>query len=315
MRKRWPARAPFEDGLLAVSKLHSIHYSLYGNPEGAPVFFLHGGPGCGCDDEDATWFDPDRFLVVTHDQRGCGRSTPWAEIENNTPHDLVGDIAKLRAHLGIVQPVLLFAGSWGTTLALLFAQAHPEQVREMILRGVYTCGWEDQDYFYAEKGGGSFSPEAYERFVQSLPPGEGRIQERLHRLFEESDQEGKRKWFWVLAAYEYSFFGVSADELDQDADAFRAHFAEMRINCHYQANRFFLEDEQILTSIDRIQQIPTTIVHGARDVICPPRVAWRLHRHLPGSKLVLLDGAGHLSSEPRIEQALLDAVADFAARA
>jgi proline iminopeptidase len=184
----------------------------------------------------------------------------------------------------------------------------------MILRGVYTCGFEDQDYFYSEKGGGSFSPEAYERFVGSLPPGEDRIQERLHRLFERSDEEGKRKWFWVLAAYEYSFFGVSADELDRDTDAFRAHYAEMRINCHYQANRFFLEDEQILRDTSRIQQIPTTIVHGACDVICPPRVAWRLHRMLPRSNLVLVDGAGHLSSEPGIEQALLAAVADFARR-
>lgn len=312
--RRWPVAPAFEQGLLPVGEGHEIHYALYGNPEGEPVFFLHGGPGCGCDAEDATWFDPRRFLVVTHDQRGSGRSTPWAEICQNTPHNLVGDIERLRSHLRIDRPFLVFAGSWGTTLALLYAQAHPQNIRSMILRGVFTCGWKDQDYFYSEDGAARFSPAAWERLMAELPPGPDRIQERLHRLIEEGDEAQRRRWFAVLAAYEYSFFDVSSEFSTTDPEDFDKHFAEIRINCHYQAHRFFLEDEQILRNTGRIEEIPVTIVHGLRDVICPPMVAWRLHRRLPKSQLIAIESAGHLASDPRIERALLAAVSEWAER-
>lgn len=309
---RWPVAPAFEQGLLQVGGVHEIHYALYGNPEGEPVFFFHGGPGCGCDAEDATWFDPQRFLVVTHDQRGSGRSTPWAEIRQNTPRDLVEDIERLRAHLRINCPFLVFAGSWGTTLALLYAQAYPQNIRAMILRGVFTCGWKDQDYFYSEDGAARFSPAAWERLVAALPPGTDRIQERLNRLIEAGDEDEKRRWFAVLSAYEYSFFDASSEISFNDPEAFDRNFAEIRINCHYQAHRFFLEDEQILRNTGRIERIPVTIVHGLRDVICPPIVAWRLHRRLPKSQLIAIEGAGHLSGDPRIERALLTAVGGWA---
>jgi proline iminopeptidase len=181
----------------------------------------------------------------------------------------------------------------------------------MILRGVFTCGWKDQDYFYSEEGAARFSPEAWDRLVGSLPPGTDRIQERLHRLLEEADDEGKRKWFAVQLAYEFSFFESPAGEPEEPASAFEAHFAEMRINAHYQAHRFFLEDEQILNNTHRLEDIPLTIVHGLRDVICPPMVAWRLHQRLPRSTLVLVPNAGHLSRDPGIERALLDAVSGW----
>ena len=312
MHEPWPEIPPFDQGLLAVGAIHKVHYALYGNPKGVPVIFLHGGPGAGCSDDDARWFDPDRFLVVTHDQRGCGKSTPWAEIQDNTPQDLVSDIERLRAHLGIVRPALIFAGSWGTTLALLYAQAHPENIAEMILRGVFTCGWKDQDYFYSEDGAARFSPRAWESFVAELPPGSDRIQERLHRLFETGGPEEKKKWFSVLFAYEYSFFDESAYGPPDDAGTFEEHYAEMRINCHYQAHRFFLEDEQILRNTTRIEHIPTTIVHGLRDVICPPMLAWRLHRRLPKSRLILVKNGAHLASDPEIRRTLLDSVKGWA---
>ena len=310
--ERWPEISPFEEGHLAVGDIHEVHYALYGNPEGEPVFFFHGGPGCGCCDDDARWFDPQRFLVVTHDQRGSGRSTPRAEIRQNTPQDLVEDIERLRVHLRIDRPLFIFAGSWGTTLALLFAQAFPRNVAAMILRGVFTCGWKDQDYFYTEDGAVRFSPEAWERFVAELPPGTDRVQERLNRLFQEGSPEEQRKWFAVLFAYEYSFFDDSAEGPPGDPTAFETHYAEMRINCHYQAHRFFLEDEQILRNTGRIEQIRVTIVHGLRDVICPPVVAWRLHRKLPMSRLILVKDGGHLSSDPGIERALLEAIDGWA---
>jgi proline iminopeptidase len=308
MQELWEQISPFDEGHLAVSDIHNVHYALYGNPEGVPVIFLHGGPGGGCCDDDARWFDPDRFFVVTHDQRGCGKSIPWAEIRDNTPQELVGDIEKLRAHLRIERPFLIFAGSWGTTLALLYAQACPENVAGMVLRGVFTCGWKDQDYFYSEDGAARFSPKAWERFVAELPPGSDRIQERLHRLFEEGGSEEKKRWFAVLFAYEYSFFEDSEGGPAKDPATFEAHYAEMRINCHYQANRFFLEDGQILRNTKRIEHVRATIVHGLRDVICPPMMAWTLHRRLPKSRLILVREGGHLSTDPGIKRALLEEV-------
>ena len=198
--------------------------------------------------------------------------------------------------------------SWGTTLALLYAQTYPKNVAGMILRGVFTCGWKDQDYFYSEDGAARFSPKAWERFVAELPPSSDRIQERLHRLLEEGGPEERERWFAVQFAYEYSFFEGSEGGPPEDPTTFEAHYAEMRINCHYQAHRFFLEDGQILRNTKRIEHMRVTIVHGLRDVICPPMVAWRLHRRLPKSRLILVKDAGHLASDPGIEHALLEVV-------
>ncbi len=307
----WPAASPFKEDRLSVSEIHKIHYALYGNSDGIPVFFLHGGPGAGCSDDDARWFDPGKYLIVTHDQRGSGKSAPRAEIRDNTPHDLIEDVEKLRKHLGIAGPVSIFAGSWGTTLALLYAQAYPDHVSRMILRGIFTCGWEDQDYFYSATGAARFSPEAWDAFIAKLPAGDDRIQERLHRLIEESDKEGKRKWCAVQTEYEYSFFGVSPEDLEKDASSFESTFPEMRINSHYQANRFFLEDEQILKNTDSIKEIPITIVHGTHDVICPPAFAWRLHKRLANSTITFVKDGEHISSDPGIQQALLKAVSNW----
>lgn len=304
----WPPISPFREGFLQVSTIHRIRFALYGNPDGTPVFFLHGGPGAGCTDEDARWFDPEEYMIITHDQRGSGKSVPWAEIEDNTPQDLVEDLERLREHLNIADPVAIFAGSWGTTLALLYAEAYPGNVSTMILRGVFTCGWEDQDYFYSPEGAARFSPQAWERFIKKLPEGDDRIQERLHRLLEESDEEEKKKWCAVQSEYEYSFFTTSSMDSQWSQEDHDALFAEMRINSHYQANRFFLEDGQILNNAGSIAHIPVCIIQGTRDVICPPSFAFELHRRLPRSRLILVQRGEHLASDPPVEQALLEAV-------
>jgi len=301
----WPEIKPFQKGFLKVSEIHKIHFALYGNPNGEPVFFLHGGPGCGCTDEDARWFDPARYFIITHDQRGSGLSIPRAEINNNTPKDLVNDIEKLRTYLKIDIPLLIFAGSWGTTLALLYAQAFPGNVEKMILRGAFTCSWDDQDYFYSEKGAARFSLKAWNIFINKLPNGRGRIQDRIHKLIEDSDIEGKKKWCRILAEYEYSFFNITTEEFEKNMQEFEMYFPEMRINIYYQANRFFLEDNQIINNSESIKNIPVTIIHGTNDVICPPALAVNLHKVLPKSTLTLVEAAGHLSSEPKIKQALL----------
>lgn len=306
--KLWPPISPFKENLLSVSKIHRIRYALYGNSKGVPVFFLHGGPGCGCNDEDARWFDPKKYLIITLDQRGSGKSTPRTEIKDNTPQDLVEDIEKLRKHLNITGTISIFAGSWGTTLALLYAEAYPKNVSRMILRGIYTCGWKDQDYFYSETGAARFSPEAWDKFIKRIPDGNDRIQERLHRLIENSDEEGKRKWFIVQAEYEYSFFNISPEDFEKEMSNFESAFAEMRINSHYQANRFFLEDEQILKNTELIKDIPITIIHGTHDVICPPIFAWKLHKQLSNSILIFVNRGEHISSDPEIQKALIEAV-------
>lgn len=304
----WPEITPFREGYLSVGDVHKVRYALYGNPRGRPVFFLHGGPGSGCSDADARWFDPDKYLIVTHDQRGSGKSIPRAEILDNTPQDLVEDIERLRKHLNIKDPIDIFGGSWGATLALLYAEAYPKNVSRMILRGVYPASYEDQDYLYSADGGGQLSPQAWEKFTSSLPPGEDRIQERLHRLMEEADLEGKKELCRIQSEYEFSFFDIPEEEYQKALNDFEGSYPEMRINNHYQANRFFLEDRQIEKNAGRIQHIPITIIQGMKDPICPPSFAQRLHRNLPNAKLVLVDGAGHLSSDPGIRNALLEAL-------
>lgn len=307
----WPPISPFEEDFLSVSEVHRIRYALYGNPGGIPVFFLHGGPGGGCCDDDARWFDPERYCIVIHDQRGSGKSEPYAEIKDNTPQDLVEDLEKLRRHLNIAGPISIFAGSWGTTLALLYAETYPKNVSKMILRGVFTCGWNDQDYFYSETGAARFSPEAWDSFIARIPDGEDRIQERLHRLIEESDEKGRKKWSCIQTDYEYSFFDMPPEDLKRETSNFESTFAEMRINSYYQANRFFLEDEQILKNTESIKDIPITIIHGTHDVICPPMFAWKLHRRLSNSKLRFVKRGEHLASDPGIRKALIEAVKDW----
>ena len=304
----YPLRQPFREGFLEVSNIHKIRFALYGNPKGKPVFFIHGGPGCGSTDDDACWFDPDKYFVITHDQRGSGKSIPRAEIKENTPQYLVEDTEKLRNYLRIQSPVSIFGGSWGSTLALLYAEAYPQNVLRMILRGVFTCTYDDQDYFYSESGAARFSPEAWNRFISSMPPGEGRIQERFHNLIEKSNEEEKIKWYTKLAEYEYSFFGMLPDEVKNEIEKSKSVIPEMRINTFYQANRFFLEDDQILINAERIKNIPVTIIHGTRDIICPPEFAWKLYKKLSNAELIYVQDAGHLSSDPKIREALLKAV-------
>ncbi len=193
-------------------------------------------------------------------------------------------------------------------MALLYAEAYPQNVSRMILRGIFTCSWEEQDYFYSAEGAARFSPEAWDRFIVKIPEGEGRIQERLHHIIEESDDEGKRKWCATLAEYEYSFFNLSAEDYGKAMSDFDSMFAEMRINTYYQAHRFFLEDGEILRNTHSIKDIPITIVQGTRDVICPPVNAWKLNRRLSESRLVLVKGGEHISSDPRMQQVLLEAV-------
>ncbi len=306
-----PEIQPFTQGFLETGAIHSVSYSLYGNPQGEPVFFLHGGPGGGCDDDDARWFNPEKYLIVTHDQRGCGKSIPYCVLKDNNTQNLVSDIERLRLHLGIEKPISIFAGSWGSTLALLYAEKYPRNVKRMILRGIFTCTNDEQDYFYRADGAARFSPVKWNKLILVLPKQEGRITDIFHNLFEKSDDEGKRKWCRVLAEYEFSFFNVPDEDFENAMTEFNRVFAEMRLNMYYQANRFFLKDYEILDSISAIRNIPVKIIHGMCDLVCLPDAAYRLHTLLPHSEFHLIPEAGHTSKHPSMLQALLAALQEW----
>ena len=309
--KLHPLIKPFTEDYLQVSDFHKIRYALYGNPKGNPVFFLHGGPGSGSDDDDARWFNPKKYLVVTHDQRGCGKSKPFGELKENNTKELVEDIEKLRLHLNIINPISIFAGSWGSTLALLYARKYPQKVKRMILRGIFTCTFEEQDYFYRADGAARFSPVKWNNLVSALPKGKGTLQKRINNLFESSDKKGRMKWCRLLADYEYSFFNVSNVDFEKAMTDFEKVYTEMRLNIYYQANRFFLKDKEILKNISKIRKIPLTIIHGMNDLVCLPVAAWNLHKLLPHSEFHLIPEAGHTSSHPNMQQALLKALRNW----
>lgn len=309
----FPAQRPLQVGYLRVSEIHEIFYALCGNPQGKPVFVLHGGPGYGCYPRLTQYFDPTKFLVVLHDQRGSGRSRPTGEIRENTTQDLVADIERLREHLKIDGKVLVFGGSWGSTVALAYAEAHPGRVRGLVLRGVFTASAAEPLNGFVGPMPRAFFPEAVAKFDAALS---GRLKdfepETVLALFMGDDKDAQRRVAdaWIRCAIKFGKMHASDDEVEAgwgDYDVIPG----ARIDCHYAANDFFLPEDQLLRDLHKIGDIPTTIIQGRYDMICPPSTAWRVHRGLPQSKLVIVEEAGHSETEPGITKALLEAVAEF----
>jgi proline iminopeptidase len=309
----YPEIEPHDAGQLQVSGLHSIHYEVSGNPEGKPVVFLHGGPGGGTDPKQRRFFDPAAYRIVLFDQRGCGRSTPHAELRENTTWDLVGDIEKLRAHLGI-ERWQVFGGSWGSTLALAYAQTHPRRVSELVLRGIFLLRRAELLWFYQE-GASALFPDAWEAFLAPIPMAErGDLMKAYHRRLTGDDAsarlEAARAWsVWEAST---SFLLQRPDYIANAAgDEFALAFA--RIEAHYFVHRGFLERElQLLENIGRLRHIPSVIVQGRYDVVCPMASAWQLHRAWPEAELVIVPDAGHSAFEPGILEALVAATDRFA---
>ncbi len=316
MTSLYPEIEPHASGLLRVDDVHEIYWEVSGNPNGKPVVFLHGGPGGGTEPKHRRFFDPKRYRIVLLDQRGCGKSRPHASLENNTTWHLVDDIEALRRHLEI-ERWQVFGGSWGSTLALAYAQQHPERVTELVLRGIFTVAQDEMDWFY-RNGTRMLFPDAYADFLSAIPEDEhDDIIAAYHRRLTGDDPKIR-----AAAARAWSLWECRVATLMPDPDLVR-HCEETsftlafaRIECHYFVNAGFLETEtQLLDNIDAMRHIPGVIVHGRYDVICPPRNAWRLHAAWPESKLKLVDDAGHSANEPGIVRALVEATDSFADRA
>ncbi len=309
----YPEIEAFQTGRLRVSPLHELYFEVSGNPNGKPVVFLHGGPGGGSDPRYRRFFDPQRYRIVLLDQRGCGKSTPYASLEDNTTWHLVEDLEALREHLGIDR-WQVFGGSWGSTLALAYAQAHPARVSELVLRGIFLLRRKEIDWFY-QHGASELFPDAWESYLAPIPVAErDDLVAAYHRRLT-GDDPAERE----ACAVAWSVWEGSTSRLVPDADMVRRtgdpHFAEAfaRIECHYFVNRGFLRsDAQLLEDVDRIRHIPAVIVQGRYDVVCPMDSAWALHRAWPEAEFVIVPDAGHAVAEPGITRALLDATDRFA---
>ena len=309
--KLWPPIEPFQSGYLKVSEIHEIYYELSGNSEGKPVFFLHGGPGGSSSPYMRRFCDPDKFLMVLSDQRGAGKSKPYGEIKENTTQNLVEDIERLRKHLKL-EKIILFGGSWGTTLGIAYAEAYPENVSGMVLRGVFMATKEEIDHFY-HGGVGRYFPEIYDALLSTLPePSRRPLPDYLFRLIKEGSQADKAKYSRAWAKYEGRISGLEVpDEVIKNwIENYNPHPFGLFEN-FYMANGCFLEEGQLFKDAEKISHIPTIIINGWYDVICPPVTAYRLHKLLPKSKLIIAEGAGHWMGEKPIENALIEAMREF----
>jgi proline iminopeptidase len=316
MRDLYPPIEAYDEGRLPVSPVHTLYYEQSGNPEGQPVVFLHGGPGGGTVPDYRRFFDPAAYRIVLFDQRGSGKSTPHANLEENTTWHLVEDIERLRAHLGI-ESWHVFGGSWGSTLALAYAETHPARVRSLVLRGIFLCRPKEIRWFYQE-GASAIFPDVWEQYRAVIPEAErGDMVKAYYRRLTGADESER-----MAAARAWSVWEGSTSKLFFDPDLiekmgedeFAVAFA--RIECHYFVNNaFFKTDNWLIEQVGAIRHIPAVIVQGRYDVVCPLMSAWELHRAWPEADFHIIPDAGHSALEPGIRAALVKATDRFRALA
>jgi len=305
---------PYVSHHLQVDDIHTLYIEECGNPSGLPVVFLHGGPGAGCAPYHRRYFDPDIYRIILFDQRGCGKSTPHACLENNTSWDLVADIEMIRQHLKINKWVV-FGGSWGSTLGLLYAQTHPASVNGLILRGIFLARHKDVQWFY-QQGTSRLFPDYWEKFIKPIPESERDDMVAAYSRQLTGDNEMQQ----LRAAKAWSVWEGMTATLETD-DAVIESFANShsalsiaRIECHYFMHNCWLEPDQLLSNIQSIRDIPGYIVHGRYDVICPVEQAWELSRAWPEAELSIIGDAGHAIVEKGITQELLRATREMSER-
>ena len=307
----YPAIRPYTTQRLQTDDRHELYVEECGSPDGLPVVFLHGGPGAGCEDYHRRFFDPQHYRVVLFDQRGAGRSTPHADLTDNTTAHLVGDIEKIREELRIDQ-WLVFGGSWGSTLGLAYAQTHPERVLGLILRGVFLCRRDDLLWFY-QAGADRIFPDYWRDFLEPIPESErSDLMQAYHRRLTGSDELMcmKAAKAWALWEARCSNLQHNAKVLDALGDPHTA-LSLARIECHYFSNRIFLPENHLLEQARRLSGIPGILVHGRYDIVCPVDQAFALHQAWPGSRLDLVAEAGHSALEQGITTALVSATKEM----
>ncbi|KRW58962.1 prolyl aminopeptidase [Pseudomonas sp. TTU2014-080ASC] len=314
MQTLYPDIKPYARHELAVEAPHVLYVDESGTSTGLPVVFIHGGPGAGCDASSRRYFDPALYRIITFDQRGCGRSTPHASLENNTTQALVEDMERIREHLGIDKWVL-FGGSWGSTLALAYAQAHPQRVLGLILRGIFLARPEDVRWLYQE-GASRLFPDYWEDYLSPIPADErDDLVSAFYKRLTGPDQIAQMHAAKAWSTWEGRTATLRPNPLivDRFSEAARA-LSIARIECHYFTNNSFLEPNQLLRDIGKIAHLPGVIVHGRYDVICPLDNAWALHKAWPNSELQIIRDAGHSAAESGITDALVRAADEMARR-
>ncbi|EJU04971.1 prolyl aminopeptidase serine peptidase [Dacryopinax primogenitus] len=303
----------FETGTLKVSDIHTLYYEISGNENGKPVVFLHGGPGGGTSELDRRYFDPEVYKIILFDQRGSGKSTPSACLEHNTTWDLVEDVERIRKHLGIHKWVV-FGGSWGSTLALAYAETYPEPVKALVLRGIFTLRKSELVFFY-QNGTSHIFPEAWDEFIAPIPEAERDDMMKAYHSQLNSDDDAIR----LRAARAWSKWEMSTSRMNLDLEAVERAAQDdwanafARIENHFFFNEGWMRDGQLLEkqAIDKIRHIPTVIVQGRYDVICPATTAWALKKAFPEAEFHIVPNAGHSSKEDGIAKLLVEATNKF----
>lgn len=309
----YPPIEPYETGMLDVGDGHSIYFERVGTPGGKPAVYVHGGPGGGCSPDDRRYFDPEAYDLLLFDQRGCGRSTPHAELEANTTWHLVADIERLRELVG-AEKWLVFGGSWGSTLSLTYAETHPDRASALILRGIWTMTKPELDWYY-QFGVSEMHPEKYEKLIAPLSAEERKdVLTAYHRILTGDDEEAK-----LEAAKRWSIWEGETITLLPPDDDFAAKFSDghfalafARIETHYFMNLGWLKDGQLMRDAGKLHGIPGAIVHGRYDMPCTAAGAWKLHKAWPEANFHLVEAAGHAVSEPGIRDALIRETDRFA---
>jgi proline iminopeptidase len=313
-RTLYPEIQPYETGMLDVGDGHRLYWELSGNSDGKPVVFLHGGPGGGSSPEHRRQFNPDKYKILVFDQRGCGKSTPYASLEANTTWDLVEDIEKLREQVAKVDKWQIFGGSWGSTLALAYAEKYPERATEIVLRGIFLFDQYEIDWMYKDGGASQVYPDKFDEFLAPIAQGErGDLVEAYRKLLTSDDKELQLKAAKAWSKWEGDIVTLlPSPETIEHFTSPEVAVAVARIENHYMASHGWLEEGQLLAGAAKLKGIPGVIVQGRHDTCTPPVAAWRLKQAWPEVELNIIPDGGHLFSEPGVLDGLVRATDRFA---
>ena len=298
--------------LLSVGQDHQLHVEECGNPNGTPIIFLHGGPGSGCQPYHRQFFDPEKYRIILFDQRGCGRSTPHGCLEENTTRDLIDDMETIRQFLNIDRWVL-FGGSWGVSLALLYAETHPEKVSAMILRGGFLASARDLEWFFGD-GAARIFPDEWEKFTEIIDDTDkffsdliADYHEMITSPYDEERINAAKAWDrWTSKIVTWTLPSNGENE-EKSAQELAKLVRSVQLEVHYAINNYFLEPNQLLENINRLPDVPIKIIHGRKDITCPLESSWKLHKQLANSELIILPESGHLANEEAMIDALVNA--------